>query len=202
MKIEIRRLRPKLLDDYLHFFENVAHTDNKEWDRCYCTNYCAAHNNRIAKRKNYFDPNIRKQYAIDYVNNNLLQGYLAYADGKVIGWCNANSRKDCLHCFGWKNLIENKQINKKSKEKIKSVFCFTVAPEMRGKGIASALLEKVIEDARADGYDYIEAYPNKEKTDMYYNYVGPLNLYKKFGFEMCAETKWRLVLRKSLKSCS
>lgn len=33
---------------------------------------------------------------------------------------------------------------------------------------------------------------------MYYNYVGPLGLYKKLGFEQYAETKWRLVLRKKL----
>lgn len=44
----------------------------------------------------------------------------------------------------------------------------------------------------------MEAYPNKEDTDMYYNYVGPLGLYKKFGFEPFTETKWRLVLRKKL----
>lgn len=198
MNIEIKKLTPEKLDDYLYFFENVAHTDNKDWDRCYCISYCAAHNNRITKRKKFFYPDVRKQYAIDYINNGLLQGYLAYSDGNVIGWCNANNRNDCLHCYGWKNHIANKNIDKKTKEKIKSVFCFTVAPEMRGKGVATALLEKVIEDARIDGYDYIEAYPNKEYTDMYYNYVGPINLYKKLGFEAYTETKWRLVLRKNL----
>jgi len=33
--INICKLTPEKLDDYLYFFENVAHTDNKEWDRCY-----------------------------------------------------------------------------------------------------------------------------------------------------------------------
>ena len=46
---------------------------------------------------------------------------------------------------------------------VKSVFCFTVAPAMRGKHIATALLERVIQDARKEGYDYIESYPNKSK---------------------------------------
>lgn len=198
MDFEIRKLTPELLNDYLYFFENVAHTDNKEWDRCYCTNYCAAHNNHITKKKKFSDPDVRKTYAIDYVNNGLLQGYLAYTDGKVIGWCNANSRNDCLRCFGWKNHIASKAIDKKTKEKIKSIFCFTVAPEMRGKGVATALLNHVMEDAENEGYEYIEAYPNKEKTDMYYNYVGPFDLYKKLGFDIYAETKWRLILRKKL----
>ena len=196
--LEIKKLTPELLDDFLYFFENVAHTDNKEWDRCYCTNYCAAHNNLVTKRKNFADPDVRKPYAIEYVNSGLMQGYLAYIDGKVIGWCNANNRNDCLHCFGWKNHIATKEINRKTKEKIKSVFCFAVAPDCRGKGVAQALLERVIEDAKQDGYEYIEAYPNKEETDIYFNYVGPMGLYKKLGFELFTETKWRAVLRKKL----
>ncbi len=198
MNLEIYKLTPERLNDYLYFFENVAHSDNKEWDRCYCTNYCAANNNRITVKKNFADPDVRKSYAIDYVNNGLIQGYLAYSDGNVIGWCNANDRNNCMHCYGWKHHISDKIIEKKSKEKIKSVFCFTVAPDFRGKGVATALLERVIEDARSDGYEYLESYPNKEKTDMYYNYVGPLALYKKLGFELYTETKQRLVLRKKL----
>lgn len=196
--LEIHRLTPDRLDDFLYFFENVAHTDNKEWDRCYCTNYCAAHNNRITVKKNFADSDVRKSYAIDYVKKGLMQGYLAYADGNVIGWCNANNRNDCLHCFGWKNHIANREINRKTEEKIKSIFCFTVAPDFRGKGVATALIERVIAEAKNDGYEYIEAYPNKEETDMYFNYVGPLKLYKRFGFEPYTETKWRFVLRKKL----
>jgi len=32
--------------------------------------------------------------------------------------------------------------------KTKSVFCFAIVPDMRGKGIATALLERVCEDAK------------------------------------------------------
>lgn len=198
MNIEIYKLTPERLNDFLYFFENVAHTDNKEWDRCYCDNYCAAPNSRTLRKADMANPDVRRDFAIDYVNNGLMQGYLAYVDGNVIGWCNANTRNDCLHCFGWKNYIANWKFDRKSKEKIKSIFCFTVAPDMRGMGIATALLERVIEDAKNDGYEYIEAYPNKEETDMYYNYVGPLGLYRKFGFELYTQTKQRLVLRKKL----
>jgi len=35
--------------------------------------------------------------------------------------------------------------------KVKSIFCFAIAPEMRGKGIAKLLLERVCEDAESDG---------------------------------------------------
>lgn len=198
MNIEIHKLTPERLNDFLYFFENVAHTDNKDWDRCYCINYCAAHNNYLTAKKKFANPDVRKLSAIDYINKGLMQGYLAYADGNVIGWCNANDRNDCMHCYGWKNHIASKAIDRKAKEKVKSIFCFTVAPDYRGKGVASAMLEKVTSDAKNDGYEYLEAYPNKQEADMYYSYVGPLKLYEKYGFELCAETKWRLVLRKKL----
>ncbi len=191
MNIEIHKLTPERLNDFLYFFENVAHTDNKDWDRCYCINYCAAHNNYLTAKKKFANPDVRKLSAIDYINKGLMQGYLAYADGNVIGWCNANDRNDCIHCYGWKNHIASKAIDRKSKEKVKSVFCFTVAPDFRGKGVASAMLEKVIADAKSDGYEYLEAYPNKQEADMYYSYVGPLKLYEKYGFESYTETKWR-----------
>lgn len=199
--LEIYKLTPERLDDYLYFFENVAHTDNKEWDRCYCLNYCSAHNAEIVDF-DLFDAEQRREYAIRYVNEEAIQGYLAYYNGQVIGWCNANDRSDCMQCFGWQQYVSGKSKLKEESEKIKSIFCFTVAPEMRGKHVATALLERVVHDAVKDGYEYLEAYPNKEETDMYYNYVGPIGLYQKLGFEKWGETEERFVYRKKLSPSS
>jgi GNAT superfamily N-acetyltransferase len=41
----------------------------------------------------------------------------------------------------------------------KAVVCFEIAPEYRGKGIATALLQRVVDDARAEGYVAVEAFP-------------------------------------------
>ena len=193
--IDICRLTSKQLNDYLYFFENVAHTDNKEWDRCYCVNFCSDNNLEVAEILR--DPDERRKYAIKYVNEGIIQGYLAYYEGKVIGWCNANDRANCLKCFGWQIISGNSETIE-DKRKVKSVFCFTIAPAMRGKKIATALLDQVIKDAKQEGYDYIECYPNKTESDIYYNFVGPMGLYKKFGFELYSETENRLVLRKKL----
>ena len=195
IEIAIFKLTPDRLDDYLYFFENVAHTDNNEWDRCYCVNFCSDNNTEIADLLR--DAHQRREYAIKYVNEGIIQGYLAYNEGQVIGWCNTNDRADCLHCFGWQIISGNSKTIEDSK-KVKSIFCFTVAPAMRGKHVATALLKQVIQDACQDGYDFIESYPNKTESDMYYNFVGPLELYKKFGFEQYGETENRLVLRKNL----
>lgn len=193
--IDICKLTPERLDDYLYFFENVAHTDNKEWDRCYCVNFCSDNNAEIAGLLR--DAEIRRTYAIKYVNESLLQGYLAYYDGQVVGWCNTNDKKDCLECFGWQIISGGTKVIDES-TRVKAVFCFTVAPAMRGKHIATALLERVIQDACKDGYDYIESYPNKTACDTYYNFVGPIELYKKFGFAQLGETENRLIFRKKL----
>ena len=196
LDLEIIALTPDKLDDYLYFFENVAHTDNRQWDRCYCVDYCSDKNLYVGD----FDAisaDERREYAVRYVKEGILQGYMAYADGKMAGWCNANDRASCRNCTGWRQIFGSTRCEDET-AKIKSIFCFTVAPAMRSKGIAEALLKKVIEDAVRSGYDFVEGYPNKSETDMYYNYVGPEALYRKLGFEKYGETENRYVYRKKL----
>ena len=185
MNIEIRRLAPALINDYLYFFENVAYSDNKEWDRCYCVGYCSDAN----AGNDFSSAQVRRDYAIQYVESGKIQGYLAYCDGQVVGWCNANRKSDCLKCGGWKFTVGN--VEWLDVGQVKSIFCFTVAPAMRRQGIATQLLSRVCQDAADEGFDYIEAYPNKVYTNMYYDYVGPLGLYKKIRirFERGNRTK-------------
>ena len=40
----------------------MAHTDNKEWDRCYCLNYCSDDQSKI-KGYTEFDADDRRKYA-------------------------------------------------------------------------------------------------------------------------------------------
>ncbi len=194
---EIVRLSPESIPDYLNFFENVAHTDNPEWDRCYCLNFCSASNTREAKTI-FSDPDVRREYAADYIRKGILRGYLAYMDGQVAGWCNANDKNSCLECFG-NYFIYGDTAPQKDERKVKSVYCFTVAPKMRRRHIATALLERVISDAAAQGYDCVEAYPEKGDADQYYNFPGYKELYKKMGFLQVGEAESRLIFRKDLR---
>ncbi|MEE4194896.1 MAG: GNAT family N-acetyltransferase [Anaerolineae bacterium] len=195
-KLEIVKLSPDRLDDYLNFFENVAHTDNKEWARCYCLNYCSVNNSEEAKTI-FFDPDVRREYAIQYVTGSILQGYLAYRNGQVVGWCNSNERNRCLDCFGSFFIYGDGKPSMDIK-RVKSVFCFAIAPSMRGKHIATALLERVIMDAHQDGYEFIEAYPQKKDVDIYYSYSGHIGMYTKLGFTQCGETQNRFIMRKKV----
>lgn len=192
--LTIVRLSPDVLEDYLYFFEHVAHTDYPKWDRCYCLDYCAADNREEAKTL-FRDADIRREYAIRYVREGVMQGYLAYADGRVVGWCNANDRAPCVCCAGYDEMIHDRADDGL---KVKSIFCFTVAPAMRGKHIATALLERVIADARAEGFDAVEGYPEKGDADIYYNYPGHKELYRKLGFEVVGEGEGRLIVQKRL----
>ena len=81
--------------------------------------------------------------------------------------------------------------------KVKSIFCFTVAPEMKRKGIAARLLQRVCLDAALDGFDLVEAYPNKEPGEL--DFEGHAKMYGNNGFIVHHETERKYIMRKMLK---
>ena len=188
MNIEIKKLTPDLLDDYLHFFETDAHADNPNEDRCYCVCWCSA-DHRI--ETDFSSPEKRRELAVQYIKDGVIQGYLAYSDGKVVGWCNANTKSECLNCTSWLRFMSSASDEIDSASKIKSVYCFTISPDMRRKGIANQLLECVCQDAVNDGFEIVEAYPNKDANNVFDNHKGHFELYKKNGFTVNREINYK-----------
>jgi len=83
--------------------------------------------------------------------------------------------------------------------KVKSVFCFVIAPDMQRKGIATRLLERVCADAADEGFDYVEAYPKKEFVSVPRDFMGPVTMYKNCGFiEIANCDDDMVVMRKKL----
>jgi GNAT superfamily N-acetyltransferase len=195
MNIEIKKLTPDLLEDYLYFFETDAHADNEYEDRCYCVCWCSA-DHRV--ETDFSSPEKRRDLAIRYVNSGIIKGYLVYHDDKVVGWCNANTKSDCLHCISWLRFMTSISTTEPN-NKVKSIFCFTIAPDMKRKGIAAQLLEYVCKDAADDGFDYIEVYPNKEFVNVFHDFMGPVDMYKKCDFIFHEETEHKVIMRKYLK---
>ena len=79
------------------------------------------------------------------LNQNQIQGYLAFDGDLSIGWCNAadiESYSGFVPAFAKENICG----------KTISIVCFEIAPEYRGKGIASAFIERVCNDAKEKGY--------------------------------------------------
>jgi GNAT superfamily N-acetyltransferase len=192
MKIEIKKLKFSLLDDYLYFFEHVAHENDNPENSCYCVGW----NSSDDAGKDFSTAKDRKKYAIDNVEKGKTQGYLAYIDNQVVGWCNANEKSKCLHCEGWQGCLTNVDVS--SDVRIKSIFCFSIEPNMRNKGIATQLLNQVCEDAKRDGFTIVEAYPDKEYNELFQDFMGPIGLYKKCGFEVYEETDQKYIMRKTL----
>ena len=193
MNIEIRKLSLDLLDDWLYFFDNVAFSDNDEWAGCYCMCY---HWNETLENKKAWncskaDAEYNRKCAVRFIKKGIMQGYLAYYDGKVAGWCNANDKQ----IYDSVNIDLNREDSEKGK-KIKSVVCFCISPDLRGKGIASKLLEKLCSDAADGGYEYVEAYPfsHGENND----YHGSKSMYEKNGFKDFGKENGYTVVRKYL----
>ncbi len=196
MTIDIRVLSPELLDDYLNFFDNIAFIDHKERSECYCVHF-HWDASLDAEIENLNKLGIKKRgrdFAIEFVGNRTIQGYLAYMDNEVIGWCNANNKT------GYKGLVARSELwaDEEQGAKVKAVTCFTVAPNMRGKGIATQLLKRVCTDAEMEGYSWVEAYPANGGHDCFRHYHGPYMMYDKCGFQMYKELDKCYVVRKYL----
>jgi len=202
MAVKIRKLTSELADDYVRFFDATPHADHPDRDdqKCYCVWWC---NDDYASRdygRHFGTREKRRNLAIEYVKGGNIQGYLAYCDDEVVGWCNANTKSDCLKCFCWRRFMGSIPTEESTPAiEVKSVFCFAIAPEMRRKGIATKLLERVCQDAATDGFDFVEAYPNSEYTDEARDFMGPARLFQKNGFTVHHETEQQLVMRKQLK---
>jgi len=193
MNIEIRKLSVDLLDDWLYFFDNTAFSDNNEWAGCYCMCY---HWNEALDNKKRWDCSksgamYNRKCAVKFIKKGIMQGYLAYYDGKVIGWCNVNDKQiyDSVNfSLPWEDSEKGKRI--------KSIVCFCIAPDLRGKGIASRLLEKLCADATDDEYEYIEAYPFNHNDNNAYH--GPISMYEKNGFKAYGNLNGCNIFRKHL----
>lgn len=196
MDIEIRRLSPDLAEAYAQFFDDTPHDVNIDENKCYCVIWRS--DDAYADGSAHWFPTReeRRERAIGFVKAGSLQGYLAYRGEEIVGWCNVNA--DCQ--LGVNYLREYWPIEEyRTDIKVKSIFCFVIAPQVQRMGIATQLVERVCRDAAAEGFDFVEAYVNKDFTDAAHEFRGPLAMYEKCGFTLGAEKDGRIVVRKALK---
>ena len=79
------------------------------------------------------------------------------------------------------------------------MVCFEIAPEYRGKGIATALLQKAVADAKAEGFIAVEGFPVIRKERYEWDCTGPVRLYEKVGFSKVLEKGGKAVMRIELR---
>jgi GNAT superfamily N-acetyltransferase len=196
MNVEIKKLTSDLADDYVKFFDVTPHDDDISGSKCYCVCWCSA-DHRV--ETDFSTQEKRRELAKQYVENGTIQGYLAYYDGQVVGWCNANTKSSCLQRVSWLRFMQSANaVEKNLNDKAKSIFCFVIAPDMQRKGVATRLLKYACADAASDGFDFVEAYPKKEFVSIARDFMGPAEMYRKCGFAKVADCDDMVIMRKEL----
>ena len=193
MAIEVRKLTPNLAEDYVRFFDETPHDNNIDEHKCYCVGWCSEN----SESRDFSSREKRKDIALQYVKEGKIQGYLAYCGDEIVGWCNANTKSYCLSCDGWRRFMEYVPVEEQA-IKVKSIFCFVVAPKMWRKGIATQFLERICQDAARDGFSFVEAYPYKGDSWQTSNFGGYYEMYTRAGFSLLCETEQGVVVRKQL----
>ena len=198
MNIEIRKLTPDLAEYYALFFDVTPHDDHtaKAELPCYCVTWRS--DDTYVGNNDHFYPTReeRRERAIQFVKDGKLQGYLAFLGDEIVGWCNATA--DCQ--LGVNYLRDYWPIEEYCADiKVKSIFCFVVAPKVQRTGVATKLVEYICQDAAADGFDFVEAYASRKIANTAEGMRGPLAMYEKCGFTKSAEKEGRVVVRKALK---
>ena len=193
-KIIIKPLTSESTADYLDFFDNRAFTDGNPNGPCYCTSPNqdeASIQQMVSEFKTYGVKETIRRYAVEMLNNNRIHGYLAYDGNLSVGWCNAadiDSYAGFVPDFARKNTCG----------KTVSIVCFEIAPEYRGMGIASALIDRVCSDAKSKGYAAVEGYAKITDKHDDFDYQGPVRLYQKAGFVDVARDNGQVIMRKVL----
>jgi len=197
MNIVIKPLTPDLTSYYLDFFDNRAFSDGNPCGPCYC-NAPIMDTLSIRQMESEFGDDAKgvlRRYAVKQLTEEKIHGYLAFDADIPVGWCNAgNIDTYMINSFDF--IPDNARQN--ARGKTMSVVCFAIAPGYRGKGIATALLERVVTDARAEGYAAVEGYAEILKEPVYYDFHGPVRLYENAGFRIVARADNRVIFRKVL----
>ena len=202
MNLIIKPLTPELANDFFDFFDNRAFTDNSPEGPCYCTRFQMTKEQEKAEFEQVeafgggsvgFMRVLRKM-ADEQIESGALQGYIAFVDGVSIGWCNCNDKANFPLESG-----NGARFYAPADNREKVIACFEIAPEYRGKGVATALLQRAIDDATDEGYIAIEGFPRKRDGRYEWDFTGPVQLYEKVGFVKIKEQGQTVVMRKELR---
>ena len=206
MELTVKEVQPKHVDDYLCFFDDVYKNDpwlntrnNPWWGICYCGFYDDV---RTEEERNNAPDAANKNRAMraQTILSGKAIGLLAYANGKVVGWCNTGPRRN------YQNLHNLASASNPS-EPVGSILCFVVAAPYRGKGVCTMLLNAACDKLRSDGFQIAEGYPRTlpSNTNNPYNtpvenlnYRGSLSTFLKAGFAIYQQLERHALVRKQL----
>ena len=106
-------------------------------------------------------------------------GYLAYLDDMPVGWAGVSVRTETPR------LQTSRTIPAIDDRPVWAIGCFRIRPGFRRRGIATALLDGVIDAARQAGAPGVEAYPidpEGQRVDVGAGFVGIASMFDAAGF--------------------
>jgi ribosomal protein S18 acetylase RimI-like enzyme len=195
--ISVERLTPARRDDFLRFFDpgqGAAFADNPEWAKCHCHYYHVP--KEIAW--NSFDASANRTAMAARIDAAEMDGFLAYADGAVVGWLNAQPMPKLPHCMP-RIGVPPPQLDVPPYFAA-AIVCFVIAPQWRRRGVARTLLDAALASFAARGIRVVDAFPFKagDSTTPSDHYHGPPSLFLAAGFTVLSEYKNVTVMRKRL----
>jgi GNAT superfamily N-acetyltransferase len=167
----------------MHYFDMVAYADNPNWSKCYCTERLVDDYESRTKEQN-------RELRSELIRSATANGLVAYRLGRVVGWCHAAPKSELQNVPG------------PAAADAGAIVCFVVAPDQRKQGIATALLDAALAHLAKRGMRTAEAYPLIGELDparwSYQNYLGPLTMYVKAGFEVVERLDGQCIVRRAI----
>lgn len=127
------------------------------------------------------------------VESEEVPGLLAYAHGRVVGWCSVAPREQ------FPVLQRSPVLKPVDNTPVWSVVCFFVEKACRKQGISTRLLQAAIDYARQQSAAVLEGYPiepRKDEVPSFLAFTGPASMFRKAGFvEVARRSPTRPIMR-------
>lgn len=168
--MEILRMTKAHLEDFLCFHQSVDLTHAPHWKGCYCQYYYMTENDGDFLN---LPSAVRRNLAIARIQEQAMNGYLAFEQGEVIGWMSVDHLKRYRRLDGMQSL--------RFEEKTALIACMLLKKEYRGKGLSTAMITFAREDLKVQGFYRLIALPFESDTAEQ-NYHGSVKLFERLGF--------------------
>lgn len=197
MNLRISRLDRDMADAYIRYFDERAFSDGSPEKGCYCVwhHWTDRHERDRSLMPAELRPSCKRNYARELIENGLLNGFAAWDGDQIVGFCNADLKDRYFRLSRVNNPASWTGLG--PEDRILSVVCFIVAPDMRRQGIAKALLSHACQYAADNGYDYVEGYPPAGAFTPR-DCGGSASMYERLGFAII-DIPHGMIARKKLK---